>query len=248
MIDDRDGSFSGTASEALIARMCRRRFGIGADGLICLRDHPDADFEMVYYNADGRVGSMCGNGGRCTIHFARSLGIAGDEMQFHAFDGLHRGRVLENGWMSLEMRPTENPVCLENGAFTIDTGSPHYVSFVGDLDQVDVVSRGRQIRNSPAYREAGVNVNFVQVMDGSTLRVFTYERGVEDETWACGTGVTASAITHVMRNAPGTEKVRIETKGGNLRVRLQKEEDGFRQIWLEGPVVQVCRGEWAPVS
>ncbi len=244
LVDDREGVFSGMASESMISAMCHRRFGIGADGLICIRRCADADFEMVYYNADGKVGSMCGNGGRCSIHFAYFLGIAGTSMEFRAYDGLHRGSILDNGWISLEMRPTGQPACVGQETFTIDTGSPHYVSFVDHLESVDVIGEGRRIRYSPAYLEKGINVNFVQAIDPGHLRVYTYERGVEDETYACGTGVTAAAIAHVHDHAPERSEVRIETKGGPLRVRLQKTPSGFDQIWLEGPVAQVYQGVW----
>jgi diaminopimelate epimerase len=243
-IDDRTGVFPKEREEHLIARMCNRKFGIGADGLVLIRNHPKADFEMVYYNADGKLGSMCGNGGRCAIHFTHSIGVAKNEMVFMAFDGLHLGKILENGWMSLEMRPTLFPKKVSENAYEIDTGSPHYVRFENDLAAIEVVNEGRKIRYSPGYAEKGINVNFVEVKDDQSLCVHTYERGVEDETLACGTGVAAAAISYLTHFEHTRESIDIETKGGPLRIRLSKGSEGFEAIWLEGPVSHVFKGYW----
>lgn len=243
-IDDRTSGFPIEGNEHLIAKMCDRKFGIGADGLVLIRSHPEADFEMVYFNADGKVGSMCGNGGRCAIHFTHSIGVAGKEMLFMAFDGMHRGEILENGWMSLEMRSTPFPKKVSENAYEIDTGSPHYVRFENDIAAIEVVNEGRRIRYSPHYIEEGINVNFVEVKHDHSLCVYTYERGVEDETLACGTGVTAAAISYLTHFKQTQDRIDIETKGGPLRVRLRKGVHSFDSIRLEGPVSQVFTGVW----
>jgi diaminopimelate epimerase len=243
-IDDRNDVFPKLQSEHLIAKMCDRRFGIGADGLVRIQNHELADFEMVYYNADGKVGSMCGNGGRCAIHFSNHLGICEIHTKFLAYDGLHHGEILQNGWISLEMRPTSYPEKVQDHAFEIDTGSPHYVQFEEDIAKIEVMKEGRKIRYSPKYVDQGINVNFVEVKQDKSLCVHTYERGVEDETLACGTGVTAAAISYLTHFNLQQESVEIETKGGPMRVRLKRGIDSFESILLEGPVSQVFSGFW----
>lgn len=243
-IDNRNRNFATGNELPIVAKMCDRRFGIGADGLILIQNHEDADFEMVYYNADGNIGSMCGNGGRCAIHFAKYLKIKENEMVFNAYDGLHHGRVLKNGWISLEMRPTSLPQQINKDTFFIDTGSPHYVQFKEELATVEIVKEGRKIRYSPGYSKLGVNVNFVEIKHDSSLCVYTYERGVEDETLACGTGVTAAAISYLFRENSAAHSIEIETKGGPMRVRLTRHHNSFDHIWLEGPVSQVYEGSY----
>lgn len=245
MIDDRGGR-SGLQrhDEARIRRLCDRRFGIGADGLILLRDHAAYDFEMVYFNADGREGSMCGNGGRCTVAFAKYLGLIGTATRFLAVDGEHEARIDPAAhWVELRMGDVRH---VEQGAghFFLNTGSPHYVVFVDDLSTIDVVGEGRAIRYSDRFRAEGTNVNFVQAHTGGGISVGTYERGVEDETLSCGTGVTASAIAHYLRRpGPDRQVVDIQVKGGRLQVRFQPRDDGFSDIWLCGPAERVFEGE-----
>lgn len=210
-----------------------------------LRNHPDFDFEMIYYNSDGAPSSMCGNGGRCIVRFACDLGILRDEYSFLAVDGVHRARLLDNGWVSLEMLDVEDISEPEPGkVFVLDTGSPHYISFVDDSSTVDVFREGRAIRNSPPYAEKGINVNFVST-NGKELSIATYERGVEDETLACGTGVTAAAIAAVRRSgiADGAFHVPVKAKGGDLAVRGELHNGRYTSLWLEGPAVRVFSGE-----
>ncbi len=224
-----------------IQRLCNRRFGVGADGLIVLRSKENYDFEMLYYNADGRPGSMCGNGGRCIIAFAHFLGLISLECQFLASDGPHRGKFSPK-WIELEMQPVEN---IEKGPdfYFIDTGSPHYIEFVDDLNQVEVYERGKAIRYNERFKEKGTNVNFVQPTKEG-IKVATYERGVEAETLACGTGVTAAAIGYHLNNFTGNGEFTtdIQVKGGQLQVKFLATNDRFDNIWLCGPAEQVFRG------
>jgi diaminopimelate epimerase len=243
LFDDREGHLLPQLDQPTIAAYCTRRFGVGADGLMLLRKHPDYDFEMVYYNSDGAPSSMCGNGGRCIVRFAADLGILRDEYHFLAVDGPHRAKLLPDGNVSLEMNDVSSVHCPNPEAFVLDTGSPHYISFVDDATAVDVVLDGRAIRQSPTYAAEGINVNFVSG-DLSDLRIATYERGVEDETLACGTGVTAAAIAAVkkMNPAPGDFLVPVKAKGGQLSVKGHYDGERFTGLWLEGPAVVVFKG------
>lgn len=240
LIDDRDRSFP--ASTELIARLCDRRFGIGADGLILLQNEDGFDFRMVYFNSDGNEGSMCGNGGRCTVRFAHDLGIFEESTSFIAVDGIHeasvKGRIIH-----LKM---SNVVTIEghDGYDFMNTGSPHYVTFVQNLEEEDVVGEGKKIRYGSVFGpQGGTNVNFVEVAAPNQLKVRTYERGVEDETYSCGTGVTACALSahfHLGWTGP----VDIETKGGLLAVSFEPNgEGGYRDIFLCGPAEFVFKGQ-----
>ena len=228
------------SNQALVERLCHRRFGIGADGLILLRNDPDYDFRMVYFNADGAEGSMCGNGGRCIVRFAHDLGLFESETRFLAVDGEHIAVVCEED-IFLKM---SNVLGIEerDGLTFLDTGSPHVVQFVDDLESLDVVAEGRAIRYSSAFQPGGTNVNFAQVIDGNTLFVRTYERGVEDETYSCGTGVTAVAlVAHQQLAMP--DPVFIRTLGGNLRVSFNAHPNSqFDNIYLIGPAKRVFAG------
>jgi diaminopimelate epimerase len=242
MVDNRQHVFARPYGNALIRRMCDRRFGIGADGLILLQHCSGFDFEMVYFNADGFEGSMCGNGGRCTVAFARQLGMMENTCRFKAVDGPHDALIRRDAWVELKMQEVGQ---VETGEdyFVLDTGSPHYVIFVEDLNDINVVEAGKVIRYSDRFRTAGINVNFVETTaDG--LRVFTYERGVEDETLSCGTGVTACAIANALKNRYlGNIVTPIQTKGGNLEVRFQQKKEGdFQQVWLCGPTERIFEG------
>lgn len=245
MVDHRNGFHFDLADEALIRLLCDRHFGIGADGLISLQSTPGADFEMRYFNADGREGSMCGNGGRCAVAFARQAGISKTHFHFLAVDGMHEAFLQENGWVELKMGDVKF-VEKGEGFYFLDTGSPHYVEFVGDVSQVDVCSRGRAIRYNDRFREKGTNVNFVEE-EGEGIAVVTYERGVEDETLACGTGITASALAVSLKSRRGTEdevRIPVRAKGGNLEVRFRKTSAGFTDIWLCGPTQFVFEGSF----
>lgn len=229
----------------LIARLCDRRFGIGADGLMFLRKHTDYDFEMVYFNADGQEGSMCGNGGRCIVAFAHHLGLIGDKTNFLAIDGPHAARVIRPDWVELQMQEVRE---VEQGDdfFFLDTGSPHYVQLVADLSGVNIVEKGRAIRYSDRFREKGTNVNFVERQDKG-LTIGTYERGVEDETLACGTGITAAALvsSFLPEGYPraGAHTVPVRAKGGELEVRFAWNNKRFSDIWLCGPATRVFSGQ-----
>lgn len=244
LFDDRNGDLLSTLNQPRIAALCARHFGIGADGLMLLRSHPDYDFEMVYYNSDGAPSSMCGNGGRCIVRFAHDLGIVREEYRFLAVDGPHRAKILPDGNVSLEMNNVTRIDSPRAEAFVLDTGSPHYIAFVADAELVDIVREGRAVRQSPPYAAEGINVNFVSG-DVNGLSIATYERGVEDETLACGTGVTAAAIAavHRMRAPQGDFRIPVRAKGGLLAVSGTHANGRYSNLWLEGPAVRVFGGE-----
>ena len=224
----------------LINRLCDRRFGIGADGLILISEIKGYDYEMKYFNSDGKLGSMCGNGGRCAAHFAMSQGIAGNEQKFMAFDGPHEAQV-DNDTVRLQMADVSSHRIVDDNYF-IDTGSPHYVLFTDDVDNVNVYEEGKRIRWSEKFAPGGTNVNFVQIIDRG-LKIRTFERGVEDETLACGTGVTASAIASVLKGHFGTSSVNVMARGGNLKVEFETGSDRICNIWLTGPATFVFEGK-----
>jgi len=232
-------------SEQQIAKLCSRRFGIGADGLMLLRNEQGYDFRMIYYNADGKESSMCGNGGRCMAAYANALSIIKKKAIFVAIDGVHEGVIIKNkgahSYVSLCMKDVEN-IETGNDYMLLDTGSPHYLMFVKDVEKTDVVKIGRRIRNSKRFKEKGVNVNFLEMKD-NVLHVRTYERGVEDETLSCGTGVTAAALAASIKGIITKESCDIHTKGGDLKVRFTREIGNFSNIWLEGDVNFVFNGE-----
>lgn len=229
-------------SPDLVKFLCDRHLGIGADGLICIEQAETADFRMIYFNSDGHEGSMCGNGGRSAAAFALENGIAGPHCKFIAYDGIHEAwtQRLDAGRFHVRIGMADVRIIeAAKGGILINTGSPHYVRKVEDVDQIDVQFVGSEIRYDKGISEKGVNVNFVQC-DGPILRVRTYERGVEAETLSCGTGVTASAIANYLWN--GIERSEIHTKGGVLRVSLKKSDDYFTDVFLEGPVQMVFKG------
>ena len=244
IIDNRKALFD-RQNEALVRRLCDRRFGIGADGLMLLQTAVGYDFEMLYFNADGREGSMCGNGGRCIVAFAQHLGIIGREADFLAVDGKHRARVLDQiDWISLQMNDVE-VIERDGDAYVLNTGSPHYVKLVTDADLGDfpVVAEGRKVRYSDAYRNGGINVNFVAA-NGNGYQLRTYERGVEDETLACGTGATAVALAMAWHGgADGVFQTPILVNGGDLAIRFTKAGMHFTDVFLEGPATFVFQGE-----
>ncbi|GAA4308278.1 diaminopimelate epimerase [Compostibacter hankyongensis] len=239
VLDNREGIYDGL-STAQIHFLCDRRFGIGADGLMMLNPHTEGDFEMRYFNADGREGSMCGNGGRCLVAFARHRELIGTSTRFYAVDGWHEAHIQDDGWVSLKMQDV-GEVERSGDDFVLDTGSPHYVRFVPDVDAVDVWRSGRDIRYNERFSGEGINVNFVQRTDGG-LKIRTYERGVEAETLACGTGVTAAAIA-AAGDQPGSHAVAVNARGGRLEVRYrQTDEQHFTDVWLCGPAAYVFEG------
>ena len=241
IVDNRLQQFPKNDHEG-IARICDRRFGVGADGLILLEDHPSLDFRMVYYNSDGHLSSMCGNGGRCLVSFARHMGLIREEAIFEAIDGVHHARVAER-LVQLKM----NDVRLlkkEHGGIFLDTGSPHLVLIKDEVNALDVQSVGRQLRND-CYGTEGANINFVQDLGGNHFQVRTYERGVEAETLSCGTGVTAVALAmHHQGKTENSSPVVLETRGGDLSVTFRFEEDEYSDIWLIGPAQFVFKGDW----
>lgn len=231
-------------SQETIEKLCDRRFGIGADGLMLLQEKEGFDFEMVYYNADGRLGSMCGNGGRCIVAFAQFLGVLKNEKAyFLAVDGSHEAVIKNKQHISLKMIDVSSEHFNPSFAF-LNTGSPHHIEFVSQIEGFDIYNKGKAIRYSDIYKEKGTNVNFVEIIDNQTIKVATYERGVEDETLSCGTGVTAAAMAWHLKQAPTKESnvISIQTKGGNLEVRFQYKNNLFYDVWLSGPAEQVFSG------
>lgn len=239
MIDNRDLQFP-QKDVALVKHLCDRRFGIGADGLILLNPSDTYDFTMVYYNADGNEGTMCGNGGRCLVAFAYDLGVIKDKTTFDAVDGLHHATI-ENGLVDLQMIDVSKIDLFENHAF-LDTGSPHHVQLVQNIGTYDVFENGKSIRYGAPYFEEGTNVNFAEKIDETTFRVRTYERGVENETLACGTGATAVAIAMFEQNQTTATKIKLNVEGGELEVSFNKENNAFHNVFLKGPAKFVFEG------
>lgn len=238
MIDDREEHFDKNDT-ATIARWCDRRFGIGADGLILLQNHEQYDFKMVYFNADGNPSTMCGNGGRCIVRFAQFLGIVSDHAVFEAVDGIHHA-TLTPQVVSLHMIDVPEVQQYESHVFA-NTGSPHHVQLTNNLKETDIFTAGRKLRHE-MYGVAGANINFVEAAGENHFNVRTYERGVEDETLSCGTGVTAVALAmHATRRTTANE-ITIETPGGLLNVRFKFNGTGYHDIWLTGPAVAVFKG------
>jgi diaminopimelate epimerase len=282
LVDNRKGNIRLT--EAQIERLCDRHAGIGADGLMFLTAQPGYDFGMIYFNSDGKEGTMCGNGGRCITAFARSLGLAGNTARFIASDGNHEAEILKDEghvtWIRLKMADVKAPpptppqllrfhpqvrgdssfqseIVNRKSKIVIDTGSPHLVLFLEDLSAIDIVAEGRKLRNDPQFSPNGINVDFVEIRKDH-LFVRTYERGVENETLSCGTGVTAAAVAfagctppqapprpgsgETSRQSPVTSHL-IETPGGRLTVSFRREGERFTDVFLEGPAERVFSGE-----
>ncbi len=225
-----------------VRRICDRRFGIGADGLMLLNEKSNYDFELKYYNADGKEGSLCGNGARCIIKFAYHLGIHKEVYKFIAYDGEHEAEIDTDGIVSLKMKDV-NHIQKFHSDFILDTGSPHYIKLVSDVMQVDVYKKGNEIRYSKEFEKEGINVNFVEQMEEvDKIFIRTYERGVEDETLSCGTGVAAAALV-CWHNENGFNEVEVKTTGGSLSVEYDKlNDEGFVNIWLCGPAEKVFEG------
>lgn len=237
MIDNRRMIFD-PGQTALVKKLCDRRFGIGGDGLILLETDSRLDFRMVYFNSDGNQSSMCGNGGRCIVQFAHDLGVIQDKTTFMAVDGLHDA-FLKGGLVHLKMIDVLEVEKVEND-FYLNTGSPHYVQFVNEVEDFPVYAEGYKIRNNDRFRKEGTNVNFVQKLDQGHIVVRTYERGVEDETYSCGTGVTAAAVAASLSGIQ--PPVRVKTLGGDLQVDFQEQDGKFSDVYLSGPAQQVFQG------
>ncbi len=239
LVDDRKEEFN-----ADVEKLCDRRFGIGADGLMLLRNCKGYDFEMVYYNSDGKPSSMCGNGGRCIVAFAKKLGVVSNKAHFMAVDGEHHAEVNEDDTVSLSMLRV-NELNSRDKAFVLDTGSPHYVIPHRDLEALNLVEEARKIRYNEEFRKEGINVNFIEPL-ADQVRIRTYERGVEDETLSCGTGVTAAAIvSHTLEGQQaGTFERKIRTEGGLLEVSFTfSVNEGYTNVCLTGPAVCVFEGD-----
>ena len=241
IIDNRDLKFNRNNRDP-VKWLCDRHFGIGADGLMLLQNRAGYDFEMVYYNSDGNESSMCGNGGRCIVEFARTLELIKDKAFFIASDGEHEA-VVKPGCIALKMNDVTAIEC-NTDHFFLNTGSPHYVKFVNDAAGFNVFEEGKKIRNNNRFKAQGTNVNFIE-KQADHLFVRTYERGVEDETFSCGTGVTAAAIVAALQNISTTANYcNIKTLGGNLKVSFKQLPDNtFTDVWLEGPATFVFKGE-----
>jgi diaminopimelate epimerase len=241
ILDNRKKEYS-FLSTSQIHKLCTRRYGIGADGLMLLNERNGFDFEMKYYNADGNESSMCGNGGRCLVKFAYHMGIHRSTYKFIATDGEHEGEIDTNETVSLKMKDVSG-VKKFKGDYLIDTGSPHYIKMVNDVMNMDVYRKGHEIRYSKDFEKEGINVNFVeQLSEEDKIIVRTYERGVEDETYSCGTGVTAAALI-CYHNENGFNEVEVKTLGGSLSVEFDRLDEGqYKNIWLSGPAEKVYEG------
>ncbi len=244
MIDNRLGVLTGNES-TVIRNLCERRFGIGADGLILLEEIEDEGLRMVYFNANGFEGSMCGNGGRCFVKFAHSLGYNDLDLNFLACDGWHTGSMKADGEIHLKMNDVEG-FQRDGEDYVLDTGSPHYVRVMEDMSDLDPHAMGASIRHSEKYRAKGINVNFLQPIDALSGFVKTYERGVEAMTLACGTGVTACAIvmSEIHGQLDGYHSFMHQTEGGLLRVNFHRKGCDFTDIWLCGPAEESFRGSF----
>ena len=244
LIDNRAGVYSFNHKQ--IKKICDRRFGVGADGLMLIEKHPNLDFNLVYYNSDGSQ-SLCGNGSRAAVIMAATLGLLKTTTKFNAYDGPHEAELLNNGIVRLAMSDVSQVKKIGEEYF-IHTGSPHHIRFVNDLNAYPVVEEGKKIRYSETYSPSGVNANFVQLQNDNTVAVRTYERGVEDETYSCGTGVTAAALAASLHGY--TSPVRIKVKGGELSVEFKAEHNHsgslpvtFHDVFLIGPAKMVFEGD-----
>lgn len=240
IIDNRDLSFP-RENTKLVNFLCDRRFGVGADGLMLLNPSDKHDFTMIYYNSDGTESTMCGNGGRCLVAFAHKLGMFKKETTFDAIDGLHFA-TYEDGITNLQMIDVENIEVHQNHCF-LNTGSPHHVQVVKNIGEYNIKDKGSKIRYGAPYFEEGTNVNFVEATDNNVFRVRTYERGVEDETLACGTGVTAVAIAMHKQNVTNSTKIPLKVEGGKLEVSFTPSNEGYKNIFLKGPATFVFKGD-----
>ena len=237
IIDDRKEEFS-EDNVLMISKLCDRKFGIGADGLILLRKHKAYDFQMIYFNSDGNESSMCGNGGRCLVSYALQLDIDLKTNSFLAIDGVHKFKVVDNE-IYLKMNDVKD-IVVKNGYNFLDTGSPHVVQIVENVDEINVYEQGKKIRKQ--FQEMnGVNVNFVS-FNNDIIKCRTFERGVENETLSCGTGVVAVALYIFKKKKISDNKIIVSTKGGSLSVSFKNDGNSFREIWLKGDINKIFDG------
>tara|TARA_S200000501_G_scaffold37371_1_gene30839 strand:+ start:147 stop:932 length:786 start_codon:yes stop_codon:yes gene_type:complete len=239
LIDDRKNLINDNKS--LITYLCDRHFGIGADGLIILKESSNSDFEILHYTSDGNLGSLCGNGSRCAVLFAFNKDIISTNTVFHAFDGIHNAEILGNGLIKMDMKLNSDIVSNSYGTW-LDTGSPHLVVENNDTDELDVNNEGRLIRYNDFYKEEGVNINFVEKISDNQFKIRTYERGVENETLACGTGSTASAICMNFLGKTNSSNITMQCKGGDLSVEFNSSEKDYKEISITGPAKLVFEG------
>jgi diaminopimelate epimerase len=241
LIDNRSGQYSFSVEQ--IKKICDRKFGVGADGVMLIEKHPNLDFNLQYYNSDGSQ-SLCGNGSRAAMHFASFLGMVNGRASFNAYDGKHDAELLASGIVRLKMNDTRD-VTSQGHDFKINTGSPHLIKFVEQVEDFPVFNEGKKIRYSDAYKEKGINVNFVELLANNTIFVRTYERGVENETLSCGTGVTAAALAASVKGYQSP--ISIKTLGGELSVEFKSGQSAgqagtFHDIFLVGPAKMVFEG------
>ncbi len=241
LIDNRNQQIKDLKPET-IKFLCDRHFGIGADGLMLLNAHEKYDFEMDYYNADGSNGAMCGNGGRCIVAFAKQLGIISEHTRFLAGDGLHEAFIDKQAKIKLKMADVLK-VKQNEDTFFINTGVPHHVEFDNDIFRIDVYAKGKEIRYSEKYKNEGTNVNFVQINKNEGIKIRTYERGVENETLACGTGAVASAIAYYQKFKPKVSIVKVKALGGELEISFKEKDNKYTDVYLSGPAKHVFSGE-----
>ena len=228
-------------TKSQIYKLCNRNIGIGGDGIIFLKESVKTDFEILHYTSDGNLGSLCGNGSRCAVLFAYNKDIISRNTVFHAFDGIHNAEILGNGLIKMEMKVNSDIVSNSFGTW-LDTGSPHLVVEKNDTDELDVNNEGRLIRYNDFYKEEGVNVNFVEKISDNQFKIRTYERGVENETLACGTGSTASAICMNFLGRTNSSNITMQCKGGDLNVKFHSSEKDYNEISITGPAKKVFEG------
>ncbi|BAG14125.1 diaminopimelate epimerase [Candidatus Endomicrobiellum trichonymphae] len=250
LIDNRENIIAQEDCQALAKKLCDRKYSIGADGLILLEKSACKDFKMKYFNSDGSYASMCGNGGRSIAKFAYDLCVANLKMVFETDAGVINAEILPEDRVRLDLynpRDLKKDIKVEvNGkefdVNFINTGVPHVVIFVDDIENIDVFGYGRAIRRHKTFAPAGTNVNFVKVIKDNTLLVRTYERGVEDETLACGTGITASGIISVLKGFAASPVKVIARGGDKLSVSLRNPNDKISNVVLEGPALITFKG------
>ncbi|OFX46746.1 MAG: diaminopimelate epimerase [Bacteroidetes bacterium GWA2_30_7] len=243
ILDNRNFNYSGL-NTAQIKKICDRHFGVGADGLMLLQNSSDYNFEMKYYNSDGNEGSMCGNGGRCIVAFAKTLKILHNSAKFLAIDGKHEALIDDRNFVILKMKSINiKDITIDNNQYIIDTGSPHLVNYMDNVETLDVFTEGKKIRNNNVFFKDGINVNFVKIIKENSLFVRTYERGVENETLSCGTGAVACAVSHFLRNKYTENKeIEIDSLGGKLYIDITFENENVLNITLKGTTKFVFKG------
>jgi len=239
IIDNRNKRFD-KANVDLIQHLCDRKFGIGSDGLILIENHKEWDFDMLFFNPDGSQ-SFCGNGSRCAVAFAKELELISDFAKFNSTDGYHEASINNLGEVKLKMHDV-NDIEINELYHYMDTGSPHYNCFKNNIDTINIVEKGKEIRYNERFKDVGTNVNFIEQLSKG-IKVRTYERGVENETLSCGTGVTACALSTALVNEIQKGEIKVNTKGGDLSVSFSQTENGFEDIWLIGPTMFVFKGE-----